>query len=63
MGALLVSMDRSLHLSVVHPPTTVDECPNVAAEHFAFCPDQQDPHDGRIFTLRSYAQRMRGARS
>lgn len=63
-GALLVDMDRSrLHLSVAAPPMTDDESLHVAAEHFAFCPDQQDPQDGRIFTLRTYAQMIRGARS
>ena len=63
-GALLVGMDRSrLCLSVAHPPTTEDECRAVAAEHFAFCPDQQDPQDGRWFTLSAYAGMIRGAGS
>lgn len=63
-GALLVDMDRSrLHLSVAHPPMSDAECLNVAGEHFAFCPDQQDPQNGRIYTLRTYAQTIRGARS
>ncbi|MCE3553611.1 DUF4253 domain-containing protein [Pseudonocardia sp. RS11V-5] len=62
-GAVLVELDAAtLILSVAAPPMTRQECETVAAEHFAFCPDQQDPQDGRIFTLRSYADLIRGAR-
>lgn len=63
-GALLVEMDRSrLHLSVACPPISDGECLRAAAEHFAFCPDQQDPQNGHVHTLGSYAQKIRGARS
>jgi hypothetical protein len=63
-GALLVQIDRSrLHLSVARPPTTDAECRRVAAEHFAFCPDQQDPQNGDFYTLSRYAAMMRGTRS
>ncbi|MET8102597.1 DUF4253 domain-containing protein [Streptomyces sp. NPDC005236] len=43
-----------LVLSVAAPPTTVSEAEAVAAEHFAFCPDNitQGHHD----TLREYAE-------
>ncbi|MCD2186584.1 DUF4253 domain-containing protein [Actinomycetospora soli] len=33
----------TLLLSVARPPRSVEECTSVAAEHFAFCPDQVDP--------------------
>ena len=63
-GAVLVCIDRSrLHLSVGHPPRTEDECRRAAAEHFAFCPDQQDPQNGDFYTLSTYAGMIRGARS
>jgi hypothetical protein len=62
-GEMLVLLDAdTLLLSVAAPPMTRPECETVAAEHFAFCPDQQDPQDGRIFTLRTYADMIRGAR-
>lgn len=63
-GAVLVHIGRStLHLSVAFPPTTEDECRRLAAEHFAFCPDQQDPQDGDFYTLSRYAGMMCGAGS
>lgn len=63
-GAVLVRIERSrLHLSVAHPPTTDAECRRLAAEHFAFCPDQQDPQNGDFYTLSRYAAMMRGAGS
>ncbi|GAA4702884.1 hypothetical protein GCM10023215_47730 [Pseudonocardia yuanmonensis] len=62
-GAVLTLLDAdTLILSVAAPPMTRRECESVAAEHFAFCPDQQDPQDGRWFTLRGYADLIRGAR-
>lgn len=63
-GAILVHIGRStLHLSVAYPPRTDDECRRAAAEHFAFCPDQQDPQNGDFYTLSSYAEMIRGAPS
>ncbi|MFF2008944.1 DUF4253 domain-containing protein [Streptomyces sp. NPDC058195] len=50
----------TLHLSVAAPPTTAGEALRVAAEHFAFCPDNvwqsRRPH-----TLAAYAGRIVGA--
>nr|WP_110945815.1 DUF4253 domain-containing protein [Streptomyces avicenniae] len=45
----------TLYLSVAAPPTTRDEALAVAAEHFAFCPDNiwQGPGD-----LATYAERL-----
>lgn len=61
---LLVAVDRSrLHLTVAQPPTTDDECHRVAAEHVAFCPDQQDPQHGDFYTLGIYTRMIRDARS
>lgn len=34
----------------------------VATEHFAFCPDQHDPQNGTVYTPRTYAETIRGAR-
>lgn len=63
-GAVLVRIGRAtLHLSVAFPPTADDECRRLAAEHVAFCPDQQDPQNGDFSTLSRYAGMMRGARS
>lgn len=63
-GAVVVRVDRDrLQLSVGHPPVTDDECRRAAAEHFAFCPDQQDPQNGDFYTLTRYAGMIRGARS
>ncbi|MEV7076849.1 DUF4253 domain-containing protein [Streptomyces sp. NPDC093990] len=57
---LALGFDR-LVLSVAAPPTTGDEAEAVAAEHFAFCPDNitQGDHE----TLREYAEHaVRGQR-
>lgn len=63
-GALVVALTRSrMTLSVAAPPMYDEECEQVAAEHFAVCPDQQDPQDGTVTTLRSYAADIRGAGS
>ena len=62
-GALVVTMTRSrMELSVARPPMHDDECEQVAAEHIAFCPDQQDPQNGDFYTLPVYADMIRGAR-
>lgn len=51
----------TLLLSVARPPRTVAESEHVAAEHFAFCPDQVDPQDGTgPLSVRAYAQSIRG---
>ncbi|MBC3193008.1 DUF4253 domain-containing protein [Pseudonocardia sp. C8] len=63
-GAVVVSLTRSrMTLSVARPPMHDDECEQVAAEHFAFCPDQPDPQNGDYYSLRRYAGMVRGARS
>jgi hypothetical protein len=63
-GAMLVLMTEStLWLAVAEPPTTRVESEQVAAEHFAFCPDQQDPQDGYTwYGLESYGAKIRGDR-
>ncbi|WP_433802520.1 DUF4253 domain-containing protein [Actinomycetospora sp. CA-084318] len=61
-GATLVRLDGStLTLTVAFPPETAVEAEAVAAEHFAFCPDQHDPQNGTVHTPRSYAATLRGA--
>ena len=63
-GALVVGLTRSrMELSVANPPKHDAECEQAAAEHFAFCPDQQDPQNGDFFSLARYAGMIRGARS
>ncbi|MEQ3553248.1 DUF4253 domain-containing protein [Pseudonocardia nematodicida] len=65
-GAVVVELSRSrMELSVARPPMYDDECAQVAGEHFAFCPDAQDPQrgDGYVYTLDSYARKVRGADS
>jgi hypothetical protein len=53
-GAVLVAMTFStLVLAVAHPPRSQTDAERVAAEHFAFCPDQHDPQDGTVFTPRT----------
>ena len=51
-----------LYVSVTAPPASVDEALPVAAEHFAFCPD--NIWQGRQpYTLTAYASRLVGANS
>jgi hypothetical protein len=50
-----------LYMSVAAPPTTMDEALPVAAEHFAFCPD--NIWQGRPGTLTGYASRLVGINS
>lgn len=57
-GARVVAVGpATLHLSIAAPPTTADEALRVAAEHFAFCPDNvwqgHHPH-----TLAGYAEQL-----
>ncbi|MFC8453562.1 DUF4253 domain-containing protein [Kitasatospora sp. NPDC057223] len=57
-GARVVAVGPStLHLSVAAPPISAEEALLVAAEHFAFCPDNiwQGSHP---FTLAAYAERL-----
>ncbi|MER8029869.1 DUF4253 domain-containing protein [Streptomyces bauhiniae] len=57
-GARVVAVGFStLHLSVAAPPTTEEDALLVAAEHFAFCPD--NVWQGRPpYTLAAYAERL-----
>ncbi|MFE1234915.1 DUF4253 domain-containing protein [Streptomyces sp. NPDC058745] len=57
-GARVVAVGFStLHLSVAAPPTTDEDALLVAAEHFAFCPD--NIWQGRQpYTLSAYAERL-----
>jgi Domain of unknown function (DUF4253) len=61
-GARVVGVGfADLYVSVAAPPVTLDEALPVAAEHFAFCPDniwQGHPH-----TLTGYASRLVGINS
>lgn len=54
----------TLLLSVARPPRSVEDCMSVAAEHYAFCPDQADPQIELRDTpvpLSEYAASIRGA--
>ncbi|MFB7778346.1 DUF4253 domain-containing protein [Streptomyces bauhiniae] len=57
-GARVIAVGFStLHLSVAAPPTTEADALLVAAEHFAFCPD--NIWQGRWpYTLTAYAERL-----
>ncbi|MDT0346032.1 DUF4253 domain-containing protein [Streptomyces litchfieldiae] len=62
-GARVVALGAdTLHLSVAAPPTSAAEALPIAAEHFAFCPDNiwQGPHPQ---TLAAYADRIIDANS
>ncbi|MFJ8212061.1 DUF4253 domain-containing protein [Streptomyces sp. NPDC096033] len=57
-GARVVAVGSdTLHLSVAAAPTSGEDALRVAAEHFAFCPDNiwQGPHPQ---TLSAYAERL-----
>ncbi|MFD8812434.1 DUF4253 domain-containing protein [Streptomyces sp. NPDC059627] len=59
-GACVVAVGFStLHLSVAAPPTTEEDALLVAAEHFAFCPDNIW-QGTRPYTLAAYAKRITG---
>ncbi|HZD69775.1 MAG TPA: DUF4253 domain-containing protein [Actinomycetes bacterium] len=55
----------TLDLSVAAPPATAEHALHVAAEHFAFCPDniQQASLDFSQNTLAAYAEQIRGRNS
>jgi hypothetical protein len=61
-GARVVGVGfADLYLSVAAPPATMDEALPVAAEHFAFCPD--NVWQSNANTLAEYASRMVGVNS
>ncbi|MFF2776658.1 DUF4253 domain-containing protein [Streptomyces sp. NPDC058052] len=49
----------TLRLSVAAPPATLEEALPIAAEHFAFCPD--NVWQGHCADLRAYAEHLVGA--
>jgi hypothetical protein len=55
----------TLYLSVAAPPVSAEHALHVAAEHFAFCPDNigQASTDFSQNTLAAYAERIRGKNS
>ena len=53
----------TLDLSVAAPPQTTEHALHVAAEHFAFCPDNIQQASPGQDTLSSYAEQMRGKNS
>ncbi|UQX04701.1 DUF4253 domain-containing protein [Streptomyces sp. RerS4] len=60
-GARVVAVGFStLHLSIAAPPVSEHEALLVAAEHFAFCPDNIW-QGSRPYTLAAYAERITGA--
>ncbi|MFJ3921557.1 DUF4253 domain-containing protein [Streptomyces sp. NPDC090022] len=62
-GARVIAVGFStLHLSVATPPMNEEDALLVAAEHFAFCPDNVW-QGSRPYTLTAYAERITGAHS
>ncbi|MBE1534698.1 DUF4253 domain-containing protein [Actinomadura algeriensis] len=62
-GARVVGAGSAeLYLSVAAPPTTLDEALHIAAEHFAFCPDNVW-QNSRPYTLTAYAESLVGFNS
>jgi hypothetical protein len=60
-GARVVGVGfADLYVSVAAPPATLGEALRVAAEHFAFCPDNIWQGPG---TLTGYASRLAGTRA
>jgi hypothetical protein len=56
-GAIVIGAGfAELHLGVAAPPTTTEHAVNVAAEHFAFCPD--NIWQGHSAELTAYAERL-----
>ncbi|MFB7271382.1 DUF4253 domain-containing protein [Streptomyces sp. NPDC056244] len=56
-GARVVAVGFStLHLSIATPPTRMEDALLIAAEHFAFCPD--NIWQGSYPTLTSYAEQL-----
>jgi hypothetical protein len=52
-----------LHLSVAAPPVTTDHALQVAAEQFAFCPDNIQQGGEGSDSLAAYAEQIRGKNS
>jgi hypothetical protein len=65
-GAYVVGMGSAdLDLVVTRPPLDVDQCRVLGDEHFAFCPDNFFPQDGRepgVIEPEEYARGLRGRR-
>ncbi|MCV2460685.1 DUF4253 domain-containing protein [Streptomyces sp. ICN988] len=62
-GARVIAVGFStLHLSVATPPMNEEDALLVAAEHFAFCPDNVW-QGSRPYTLTAYVERITGAHS
>ncbi|HEY0697822.1 MAG TPA: DUF4253 domain-containing protein [Micromonospora sp.] len=57
---VVAAQGATLAVSVAAPPTDLDQALRVAAEHFAFCPDNIWQGDAP-FTLAGYAERLVGA--
>jgi hypothetical protein len=53
----------TLDLSVAAPPVTAEHALHVAAEHYAFCPDNIEQGWADVDDLASYAERIRGQNS
>jgi Domain of unknown function (DUF4253) len=60
-GARLVALSgtATLWLSIASPPVTLDQALPIAAEHFAFCPDNVW-QGGEPYTLAGYAETLVG---
>lgn len=60
-GAVVVGLGfDTLVLSVAAPPVTQEQALRVAAEHFAFCPD--NIWQGNVTTIAEYASAIRGSK-
>jgi hypothetical protein len=56
-GAIIIGAGfAEIYLSIAAPPTTIEHAVNVAAEHFAFCPD--NIWQGHSSNLTTYAERL-----
>jgi hypothetical protein len=60
-GARVVHLEYDvLRLSVAAPPTTLDEALLIAAEHFAFCPDNVWQGEVDVQSIQDYAEKLVG---
>jgi hypothetical protein len=63
-GARVVHLEFDvLRLSVAAPPTTLDEALPIAAEHFAFCPDNIWQGEVDVQSIQDYAEKLVGQAS
>ena len=63
-GARVVRLEFDvLQLSVAAPPTTLDEALLIAAEHFAFCPDNIWQGEVDVESIQEYAEKLVGQES